>query len=308
MLDFLSLKLHKDLLLRYIIKMENIVGKIAVADRETEKNYVFEKLLIYKIYTIDTPSVRVNYRPTSRNRYFDLRLILENEIEMHKVNIQNNDPLSDYQYPITDMQRVLGFNNLKIESIEVLLNVTRNDANKRHRYWNLMLNPSYHENIKRKQREYNSNNKDKIKQYYVDNKDKINQRQQQYHSNNKDKINQQRQQYYIDNKNKIKQYRSQKIMCDMCDCNYNLNDKSKHNKTLKHQENLKNRLNDLNINESSKQIFKRAYILIQKQKLENEAIENEYKKLIKQQEELQLTHKTELELLEQEYEKYLMSQ
>jgi len=162
MFDFLSLKLHKDLLLRYIIKMEHMVGKKVVIDhREMDKKTQYKHVVIYKIFTEEFPAVRVNMMVNQESNNRNLQAKLKHEIEIHNHNIKSNLPSDLYQYPCTDMQRVLSYNNLQIESIEELKNVTRNEVLKRIRNWNYKLNPLYNENRLKKQREYYHENKDK---------------------------------------------------------------------------------------------------------------------------------------------------
>lgn len=68
--------------------------------------------------------------------------------------------------------------------------------------------------------------------------------------------------------------------CNICNCYTTTKHESRHDNTLKHRDNVKNRLINLDINDASKTIFKRAYTLIQKQKLELEQLEQEYEKYL----------------------------
>ena len=68
-------------------------------------------------------------------------------------------------------------------------------------------------------------------QYYQDNKQHI----QQYQQDNKLSIQQQKKQYYQDNKLSIRQRQKQKYICD-CGSSGQINKKSKHFKSIKHQQ------------------------------------------------------------------------
>ena len=78
---------------------------------------------------------------------------------------------------------------------------------------------------------YNKGTQHYQKQYYIENKDKININHKQYYNDNKDKININKKQYYNDNKDKY----NEKFDCE-CGSKYTKNHKSRHIKTLKHQE------------------------------------------------------------------------
>jgi hypothetical protein len=90
------------------------------------------------------------------------------------------------------------------------------------------------EAIKERKKEYYEENKDKIqeyfKKYYENNKDK----KKQYLENNKDKIKQ----YLEDNKEKINEKKKEIITC-ICGSCFRKADKSRHEKTHKHQSYIK---------------------------------------------------------------------
>jgi hypothetical protein len=84
-------------------------------------------------------------------------------------------------------------------------------------------------------KEYYDDNKEKIKEYYQNNKEKIKEYSQEYRENNKyDK------KYYEKNKDKIIKRKSEKATCD-CGSTFRRNDKTRHEKTIKHQSYLSNK-------------------------------------------------------------------
>jgi len=80
----------------------------------------------------------------------------------------------------------------------------------------------YYENNKEKYKENN-------KEYYENNKEKISEQQKEYRENNKEKIKE----YYENNKEKI----NEKYKCE-CGGKYIFQNKSRHEKSLKHQKYL----------------------------------------------------------------------
>ena len=83
-------------------------------------------------------------------------------------------------------------------------------------------------------KEYKEQNKDKIKEYREQNKDKM----KEYREQNKDKIKQQEKEYREQNKDKINERRNTKCLCG-CGKEYLLRNKSTHQKTIFHQNWLK---------------------------------------------------------------------
>ena len=76
------------------------------------------------------------------------------------------------------------------------------------------------------------------KEYYEDNKDYINNRNKKYYEDNKDYINNRNKKYKEDNKEQIdiyqKNYRIQKYNCECGSLSINLQNKSRHEKSIKH--------------------------------------------------------------------------
>ena len=89
-----------------------------------------------------------------------------------------------------------------------------------------------------KQKEYSNNNKDKIcqyqKEYRVNNKQKLSEYTKKYKVQNKDRLLEKQKQYI--NLNKVKL--NKKCICEVCNCTYVKRNKSQHETTQKHQNNL----------------------------------------------------------------------
>jgi len=91
----------------------------------------------------------------------------------------------------------------------------------------------YKDYHKQKNLEY----KDKRKEIYENNKEEIKKNQRDYHLKNKEEINQKRRETYENNKEEINQKRREKITC-ICGSIICKVKKSRHEKSLKHQEYL----------------------------------------------------------------------
>ena len=83
------------------------------------------------------------------------------------------------------------------------------------------------------------------KEYREDNKEQIIQKKKEYRENNKEKIAEKLKQYHQDNKVQIAEKKGQKIRCE-CGSIIRKGEISRHRKTIKHQEWLKN--NNLSTN------------------------------------------------------------
>jgi len=80
-------------------------------------------------------------------------------------------------------------------------------------------------------KQYYTKNKERIEQYNLDNRDTILERKRRYREANKDKIN-----AYTALKG---DYYKEKIKCETCNCEVSRNKMPRHNKCLKHLNNLK---------------------------------------------------------------------
>jgi hypothetical protein len=119
---------------------------------------------------------------------------------------------------------------------------------------------THREILAEKQRLYRQNNKEKIKQYLEKNKERIAERKKEYTVKNREQIAQYKKEYVENNKEKIAQYykeyrekNKEKFIapytCTICDCQLQIREKSRHNKSKKHENYVKfvKLLNDNNI-------------------------------------------------------------
>ena len=90
------------------------------------------------------------------------------------------------------------------------------------------------EYVKKWYQENKDAKKSYCKEYYEDNKDKIAEQKREYYDNNKDKIAAQQREYYEANKSAIHEKLKEKTTC-VCGSCYRRTDKSKHERTIKHQ-------------------------------------------------------------------------
>ena len=79
-----------------------------------------------------------------------------------------------------------------------------------------------------------------MKKYRQDNKKKLKKKKKEWDEKNKEQIKQ----YYIDNKDKIKEKRKQKYTCE-CGSTIIIKEKSRHLKSIKHQNYIKNNINNI---------------------------------------------------------------
>ena len=85
----------------------------------------------------------------------------------------------------------------------------------------------------RTKKEWREENKETIKQHYQDNKNQLLQYQKEYFESNKEKVLEQQKLYKNNNKDKINQRKIRKYECE-CGGKYNHDNKSTHQKTIKH--------------------------------------------------------------------------
>ena len=99
----------------------------------------------------------------------------------------------------------------------------------------------------RTSKEWYEDNKDQVtqyrKQYYEENKDQVTQYRKQYYEINQEEILNYQKQYYAAHSEKIKQHRNEKVICPFCHCQYTRINKTHHQRSLKHQKNIKNQAN-----------------------------------------------------------------
>jgi hypothetical protein len=71
-------------------------------------------------------------------------------------------------------------------------------------------------------------------EHYKDNKNKISEIRKDYYKDNKDKIALKMKEYQTINKDKIAKQKQQKIVCEVCKCQFRKDTLNKHNKSIKH--------------------------------------------------------------------------
>ena len=77
------------------------------------------------------------------------------------------------------------------------------------------------------------------KEYYEENKVVFAAKNKEHYEANKDTIKAKHREYYIDNNEQIKEHRAKICICNICDCQYTLVNKARHERSIKHQNNLK---------------------------------------------------------------------
>ena len=91
-------------------------------------------------------------------------------------------------------------------------------------------------------KQYYIDNKNKImeykKNYYQKNIEKVKEKDKKYQEQNKETITLRQKERYELNKEKILERRKIKTHCEICDCEINKDHIARHNKTLRHQNNL----------------------------------------------------------------------
>lgn len=134
-----------------------------------------------------------------------------------------------------------GFNNVKIQIIDVIDNIDRTIAHKFEqnyiKYFKSELNSikSYRsqEEIEKYRREYRENNIEEIKKRGKKYRDKHKEYYKEYsiiyRKKNKDELNQKKKQYYEKNKEKMKE----KVKCNYCNKEMNKSSLSRHKKNCK---------------------------------------------------------------------------
>jgi len=148
-----------------------------------------------------------------------------------------------------------GWDNWEMILVEKYSCNSINEAIARERYWKEHLKATLNtvvpgrtikewcednkQYLKEHKRKYNENNKEKIKEqrsnFRKNNKEKLAEKNKEWRENNKEKISQNRKEKYEKNKHKI----AEKITCN-CGSVIRSSDIRRHEKSIKHQEWLKN--------------------------------------------------------------------
>ena len=185
-------------------------------------NYQFGK--IYKIWS---PSQDLQYIGSTAQE-------LSQRLAGHKKNFKCfNNPENKFNKYCASYE-VLKFEDYRIDLLENYSCSSKSDLNKREGEYiknNICVNKYIPGRTKK---EHYQDNRDKIKKYYNDNRDKILIQCKEYREDNRDKIKKYRQ----DNKDKILEKAKVKISCD-CGSVVNASVKSRHYKSLKHQNYIK---------------------------------------------------------------------
>jgi hypothetical protein len=159
----------------------------------------------------------------------------------HKSNCNNKNRKS-YDLKVYKMIRDNGnWNNWTMLQIEKFPCNDSNEAHARERYWYENMNAKLNSCIpNRSVKEYYNEHKEDAKEYYIQNKDRIKEYNVKYYDENKDR----KKEYYIQNKEKIAKHKSEIIIC-ACGKTYTITNKTRHEKSLKHREHIKNlKIND----------------------------------------------------------------
>ena len=130
---------------------------------------------------------------------------------------------------------ILKNNDYKIELLEDCKIKTKDELTSRERHF-IEHNDCVNKVIPgRTDKEYRDANKENKKQYYDLNKEHLIEKKKIYRDANKEKIDNYQKAYRITNRDKIREHKNQKYDCE-CGGKYIKNHKSRHLKSLKHQE------------------------------------------------------------------------
>ena len=170
--------------------------------------------MIYTIYEIKPLNKDIEYSYIGSTNNFKRRQ------QEHKFNC-NNINSKDYKYNLYEFIRENGgfdkFEFIILEEIDCESNL---NARIREQYW-----------IEHRENKLN------IFRAYISKEEKIEQKKQcdkEYRDSNKDKIKEHKRQYYEQNKKEINEKRKIIINCECCSF-YSFNNKSRHFKSIKHQ-------------------------------------------------------------------------
>jgi hypothetical protein len=181
----------------------------------------YSKTIIYKIVCNDL---------TVTDCYVGSTTDFKTRKAVHK-NVCNNENNKNYNFKVYKMIREnKGWDNWIMLQIEKFPCKDSNEAHARERYWYENMNAKLNTNTPNRTRdEWRDEHKEDVKEY-----------SSKYREENKDIIKQ----YRENNKEKIAKHKSEIIIC-ACGKTYTLTNKTRHEKSLKHRQHIKN----LNIND-----------------------------------------------------------
>ena len=197
-------------------------------------NMDYSKTIIYKIVCndVNVKDLYVGHTTNFVQRKYN-----------HKSNYNNINSKLYNLYVYKFIRNNGGWDNFSMIIIEKYNCNDRLVASQRERYWVETLNATLNKRIPaRFQKEYYEDNKSKIQEqqkiYRETNKSKITEQKQNYYENNKLNISEYKKIYYEKNKSEILEKQKVKITCDICNCEIVKHVIQRHNKTIKHQNNL----------------------------------------------------------------------
>jgi hypothetical protein len=204
----------------------------------------YSKTIIYKIVCNDL---------TVTDCYVGSTTDFKTRKAVHK-NVCNNESSKSYNLKIYKMIRDNGgWDNWVMLQIELYPCKDSNEAHARERYWYENMNAKLNTHVPNRTRdEWRDEHKEDVKEYakeynakyYDDNKKEMKEEMKEYYIQNKDRIKDRKKEYYIQNKEKIAKHKSEIIIC-ACGKTYTLTNKTRHEKSLKHREHIKNlKIND----------------------------------------------------------------
>jgi hypothetical protein len=171
----------------------------------------------------------------------------------HKCYCNNKNSIKHDIYVYQFIRKNGGWENWNMIEIEKYECNDFNEACKRERYWIEKLKSSlnrviptrtdkeYYDDNKVQFKEYRDANKERNhnyhKLYYQENKNDLSEYYKKYKSENKDMVHAKYKIYYEKNKERMLQQQKEKVNCIICDCEFNRNNLSRHNRSIQHIKN-----------------------------------------------------------------------
>ena len=187
----------------------------------------------YVIYKIVCNNIEVPYIYVGSTKNFAER------IRTHK-SVSNGD-----KYGNKKVYRIInehgGWNNWSMVTIETCVCESKAEAVKieRRYYDELTENKMNMIRPMRTSEEAKKHSLEYKKKYDIDNKETLKDYHKQYNNDNKTAYKDYHKQYRAANKERMSTRNSEKIHCEVCQCYNNRSNITKHNKTTKHQNNIK---------------------------------------------------------------------